>query len=89
MTFGLGNTVKYAFLGENPDSYLLMVSQQKERRLSPLGYNVILSVTSRSSDRNREIADQFEEETGMDLSLRVPESLQSQMDLISRLFFKF
>ncbi|HEA46528.1 MAG TPA: hypothetical protein ENH99_01980 [Candidatus Pacearchaeota archaeon] len=82
--FGSGDNIKYVSLNKGP--YFLMVSQPKDRIPSPAGYNVILSVVSRSLDRNREIADKFERETGIDLGLEVPKLLQTHMDSMNSLF---
>ncbi len=73
---GLGNTVKYATFKEAAEPYLLMVSQQKDRLVSPSGYNVILTVTSYSEQRSQQVAEQFERETEIDLNVDVPEWLK-------------
>ncbi len=85
----MGNTVKYATFKEAEEPYLLMVSQQKDKLVTAAGYNVMLTVTSYSDSRNRQVADQFEEETGMDLSVDVPEQLRKQSALMGMSFQVF
>lgn len=88
---GLGNTIKYATFKESEEPYLLMVSQQKGKYRTAAGYNVILTVTSYSDSRNQQVADQFERETEIGLSLGVPEQLKSHfvmMNLSFRVFEK-
>ena len=79
---GLGNTVKYAIFKEAKEPYLLMVSQQKDKLLAATGHNVLLTVTSYLDTRNRQVADQFEKETGIDLSIEVPEQFKRQFVLM-------
>ena len=83
---GLGNTVKYATFKEATEPYLLMVSQQKERLVSPSGYNVILTVTSYSDKRNQQVAEQFEKETQMDLNIEFPEWLKRNSAMMGMSF---
>lgn len=86
---GLGNTVKYATFNETEGPYLLMVSQQKDKLVAPLGYNVILTITSYSNLRNKELSDQFERETGINLNLEVPEQLKEQFSIMNMSFQVF
>ena len=88
---GLGNTVKYATFKEAEEPYLLMVSQQKDRLVNSAGYNVILTVTSYSERRSRQVSEQFERETGINLNVEVPEWLKrnsSMMDMSFQVFEK-
>jgi hypothetical protein len=80
---GLGNTVKYFTFNRTQNPYLLMVSQQKDKILSPSGYNVMLSVTSYSDLMNHEVANRFERESGIDLDVDVPEQVKRQFELLS------
>jgi len=73
----LGNTTQFAFFKEDYDSYLLMVSQPKEKPATPLDYNILLTVTSYSDKKNQEIAYQFEKETKINLNVPVPEQLKN------------
>ncbi len=86
---GLGNTVKYATFKEATEPYLLIVSQQKDKLLAAPGHNVILTVTSYSDSRNQQVADQFENETGIDLSIGVPEQLRRLSAIIGMSFLVF
>ena len=86
---GLDNTVKYALFKKCEDPYLLIVSQQKDKLLHPIGYNIILTVTSYSPSRNHHIADHFQRETGIDLTISVPEQLNRQLADISFCFPAF
>ena len=86
---GLGNTVKYATFKESEESYLLMVSQQRDRQTTSFGYNVLLTVTSYSDSRNQQVADKFENETGIDLSIDVPEPLKRQFAMMGLSFQVF
>ena len=86
---GLGNTVKYATFKEAEEPYLLMISQQIDKIVTAAGYNVILTITSYSDSRNQNVADQFERETGVDLSVDVPEQLKRQFALMGRSFQVF
>ena len=85
----LGNTVKYATFNQSQEPYLLIVSQQKHRLVTPLGYNVLLTIASRSEQRNKEISDQFELDTGIDLCIEIPESLRRMYDIIGMTFMVF
>jgi|SRR3989344_4404814 len=86
---GLGNTVKYSTFKEAQEPYLLMVSQQKDRLVTVAGYNVILIVTSYSDKRNQKVAEQFEKETQMDLSVEVPEWLKRNSTIMGMSFQVF
>jgi len=86
---GLGNTIKYATFRQGEEPYLLMVSQQKDRILTPAGYNVILTVTSYLDSRNKQVADQFEKETGINLNVNVMEQLIRQSQIIGMSFQLF
>lgn len=86
---GLGNTIKYAIFKEAEEPYLLMVSQQKERLLTPPGYNVILTVTSYSDNRNEQVAEQFEKETNMNLNIEAPEWLKKHSEMMGLSFQVF
>jgi len=79
---GFGNTIKYAIFKSAEEPYLLMVSQQIDRILTPAGYNTILTVTSYSDSRNQQLADQFERETEINLNVDVPEQLRRQCAII-------
>lgn len=85
--FGLGNTVKYGLFNEK-ESYLLMVSQQKEK-LKFRGYNVVLSITSYSEERNKQIAREFENSTGPDLNVKVPDFLKETTEFLEMGFKVF
>ena len=89
VTVGLGNTVKYATFKEGEGSYLLMVSQQKDQLFTTLGYNVMLTVTSYSDLRNKEIAKILETEKEMNLDLSVSERLKKNCALIGLSFTVF
>lgn len=85
--FGLGNTVKYA--GHNSSSeepYLLMVSQEKNRRVSPWGYNTILTITSLSDPTNRQVSDRFESETGIRFNIEIPANMKEIYSLMGKVF---
>lgn len=86
---GLGNTVKYAIFKEAEKPYLLMISQQKDKLLTSAGYNVMLTVTSYSDLRNQEVAKQFENETGIDLNIEVPELLKRNSEMMNLSFQVF
>lgn len=86
---GLGNTVKYAMFKEAEESYLLMVSQQKDRLINPAGYNVILTVTSYSDRRNQQVSEQFEKETTIGLNIEVPEWLKRNSEMMGMSFQVF
>ncbi len=86
---GLGNTVKYATFKEAKEPYLLMVSQQKDKLVTAAGYNVMLTITSYSGSKNQQVADQFEKETGIDLSLEVPEWLKRNSAMMGMSFQVF
>jgi|SRR3989344_5067296 len=86
---GLGNTIKYATFKESEEPYLLIVSQQKDKLVTAAGYNVMLTVTSYSNSRNQQVANQFERETGIDLSIDVPEQIRRQSVLIGISFQVF
>jgi len=88
VSVGLGNTIKYATFKDAGEPYLLMVSQQKDKLVSPAGYNVLLTITSYSDLRNHEIADQFEKETGINLDIEVSEQLKRFYEMIG-MSFKF
>lgn len=87
--FGLGNTVKYATFKEAEESYLLMVSQQKGRLVNPAGYNVILTITSYSEQRNQQVSKQFEDETGIPLTVDVPKRLKRSLSMMGMSFKVF
>lgn len=89
ITFGLGNTVKYCAFQKTEPHYLLIVSRQKEGEVTAAGYNVMLTVTSRSETRNQNIAYQFEKETGIKLNLAVPGQINTQNQMIGLAFLAF
>ena len=89
ITFGLGNTVKYAVFKEAEEPYLLMVSQQKDRLTTPAGYNVLLTITSYSDKKNKQVAEQFENETRIPLNIAVPEWMKEQNQIINLSFQVF
>jgi hypothetical protein len=89
ITFGLGNTRKYCTFQKTEPPYLLIVSRQIEGEVTAAGYNVMLTVTSRSDLRNSEIADQFEKETGIKLNLAVPSQINTQNQTIGLAFLAF
>ena len=66
-----------------------MVSQQRDRQTTSFGYNVLLTVTSYSDSRNQQVADKFENETGIDLSIDVPEPLKRQFAMMGLSFQVF
>ena len=66
-----------------------MVSQQKDKLVTAVGYNVILTVTSYLDLRNQQVADQFEKETQIDLSIDVPEWLKRNSSMIGMSFRVF
>ena len=82
----VGNTDQYgAFVQDNPH-YLLMVSQQRDRIRNTYGSNLALTVTSRSHTKNEAVARRFLQETGLDLSLSVPEAVRSMYQGIAMAF---
>ena len=87
--FGLENTVKYAIFKEAKESYLLMVSQQKDKLINSAGYNTMLTISSYSDSINQQVADRFEKETGMYLSIKVPEYLRRQFAIFGMSFQAF
>lgn len=87
--FGLRNTVKYATFKEAEEPYLLIVSQQKDRLTTSIGYNTILTATSYSDRKNKEVAEQFEQETGISLDIKVPEQLRRHFRLMNMSFQVF
>jgi hypothetical protein len=91
ISFGLGNTVKYARFEEDIEPYLLIVSQQKHKLLTPPGYNVILTITSYSDIRNQEVAKKFSDQTGIPLDLEVPDILKTslRLEIMNRAFEAF
>ncbi len=86
---GLENTVKYALFKEAEEPYLLMVSQQKDRIITAAGYNTILTISSYSDLINQRVADKFEKETEIDLSVDVPEQLKKLFALMGMSFQVF
>jgi len=86
ITSELGNTIQYAFFQDGREPYLLMMSQQKDRLVGPLGYNVVLTITSYSDKTNSQVADRFERETAIKLNIRVPEELKSNFTLMGLIF---
>ncbi len=89
ISFGLGNTVKYVMFKEAEEPYLLMVSQQKDRLVTPPGYNLILTVTSYLGVRNQEIAQQFSKQTGIPLDVNTPKQLKKQFAMMNLTFSAF
>tara|TARA_Y100000310_G_C20232317_1_gene600816 strand:+ start:210 stop:623 length:414 start_codon:yes stop_codon:yes gene_type:complete len=79
-------TIKYATFKEGREPYLLMVSQARDRSLTPPGYNVMLTVTSYLDSVNREVYEQFQTETGIDLSVDVPEWLKASSTMMELSF---
>ena len=86
---GLGNTVKYAMFKQDAEPYLLMVSQQIDRLVNSFGYNTILTLTSYSDERNKQVAEQFEKETGINLNVKIPEQLKRHFPLMGMTFQAF
>jgi len=60
--YGLGNTIKYCAFNKTGEPYLLMISQQIEKRLSSGMYNAELTITSYSNETNIRAAEVFERE---------------------------
>lgn len=83
---GLGNTNKYSFFKECESPYWLTVCQQKDKQDTSFGYNSHLTVTSYSTNRNQEIADKFEDETGIKLDVSVPNGLKKHFQFLNIAF---
>ena len=86
---GLGNTNKYILFKEENDPYLLIASQQKDKILSPSGYNTILTITSYSDKFNQEVAGKFEKETEIKLNAQVPDSWKAFYQYMNLAFQAF
>ncbi len=80
-----GGEGKYHFIRRGSDGLYVQFSIYKNPAdTRPYKHNVFLMVASFSNQTNREIADQFERETGISLKLEVPEELERASKLISR-----
>jgi hypothetical protein len=69
LEIGLGNSVKYALYQQETRPYLLMVSQQTKKEITVVqgvSYDCILTVSSRYSDLNAEMAREFQAKSGID-----------------------
>ncbi len=86
LPMGLGNTNKYSFFKECEIPYWLTVCQQKDKQDTSFGYNSHLTVTSYLNKRNKEIADKFEDETGIKLDVPVPEDLNKHFQFLNIAF---
>lgn len=77
---GLGNTVKYLTFNRENEPYLLTVAQQKNMAPDSItGHNTLLCVVSYSDKLNKDVADYFEEETGMQLNMDVPDYIKQTL----------
>jgi len=81
----LNISTKYGLYDEREEPYLLIISKSKYGKHSVYGYNTILTVTSESVEKNREVARSFEEKTGIRLK-EAPEQLSRIMQGISLSF---
>ena len=54
--------------------------------ISLAGYNTLLSVTSYSDKRNKDVADKFENETGISLRVNVPSFLEEMFSSLGLTF---
>ena len=79
-----GGQGKYHFIRRGSDGLYVQFSIYKNPERQPYQHNVFLMVASSSNRTNKEIADQFERETGISLKLEVPEELERASKLISR-----
>ncbi len=88
----LGNTVQYVAFNDGGarGSYLLIVSQEKQRIKHPqFGHNIILTATSYYDYVNNDVADSFKKETGIDLSLNVPPAFNEMYQQLGLTFRGF
>ncbi|MEK6882291.1 MAG: hypothetical protein AABY22_21915 [Nanoarchaeota archaeon] len=63
----LGNTIPFGLYSRVPEPYFILISQQKDRWVSEFGYNVLLSITSESSELNENLFNKLKERTKLDL----------------------
>lgn len=63
----LGNTIQYGLYTFRDRPNLIMASKQIEERLSPAGYNFIVTITSDEERLNEELAENFRVKTGIEL----------------------
>lgn len=87
ISWGLGNTRKFGLFEENP-AYLLMVSQQKDKKVNEMGYNFILTITSDSGELNEERFREFMGRTRISFKPAV-KSLEDMMQNLGMTFLVF
>jgi len=75
---------KYACL-DKKGGYAVMVSKNLKRVSPVYGYNFILAITSYSNEQNEKIANDFQDETGVELK-KAPKSLEKIMNKISKVW---
>lgn len=77
---------KYVYLNEK-DKYAIMVSKNQEGVNPDHGYNFILTITSYSNEQNEKIANNFQDETGIELK-KAPKNLEERMNLMGKIWIK-
>ena len=75
---------KYTYL-DKKDKYMIMVSKNQEGVNPDYGYNLILTITSYSNKQNEDIANNFQDETEIELK-KAPESLEKMMNKMGEIW---
>ncbi len=86
ISFGLGNTNKYGIFENTEHPYLFIIAQQKQKILSPEGYNTSLSITSYNEKRNLRLAKKFRNLSGIELNIEVPEWFKQNAEVLNQAF---
>ena len=82
----MGNTVQYGFFEDSP-TYFFMISQQIKKQIEPkYSYNIILSVTSESSELNQEVYKKLIEKTRLEF-MEAPEFLTRNTEIFNQMFY--
>lgn len=77
--FGFRKTSKYFLYQEEPSPNFILVSKHPDKVLIKRGYNLIFTVTSDFEDTNNQVAERFQETTGISLR-KAPEDLSKYLD---------
>jgi len=86
LNLGLGNTNKYAVYDSSGKPYLLIIAQQKDKEITPAGYNTSLSITSYEDKRNIKIAKKFRNLSGINLDLETPRLFKQNVQMMNLAF---
>jgi len=82
----LRNTTQFGNFGLRPHPHIIQVSRAIDGRITPLGYNSLLTVTSDSAAGNLQVVGQFELDTGIAYDVGLSAELVKHYQAANALF---